>query len=189
MNSLPLAVNPVSCQDCAGANDRRLFLKQALTLGIGGVLGAVPVSAGLSVLLAPLRQKSSRGEAVFISALDTLPTDGTPCKFAVVAMRVDAWNRSEAPIGAVYLRRLERGVHALNVVCPHAGCFVDYSSDRAGYFCPCHHSSFALNGAIRDPRSPAPRGLDELEVEIRDQNQVWVKFQNFRSGEPRKVVV
>jgi menaquinol-cytochrome c reductase iron-sulfur subunit len=189
MSSSPQVIDPGLSQGCACANDRRRFLKKALTLGVGGVLGTVPLGAGLTVLLTPLKQKTGRGEAVFISTLDALPADGTPRKFPVVAVRIDAWNRCEGPIGAVYLRRLERGVHALNVVCPHAGCFVDFSADRAGYFCPCHHSSFALDGAIRDPRSPAPRGLDELAVEIRGQDQVWVKFQNFRSGVPRKLIV
>ncbi|MCX6928788.1 MAG: Rieske 2Fe-2S domain-containing protein [Verrucomicrobia bacterium] len=189
MSSLPQVIEPGLSLGCACAIDRRRFLKQALTLGISGVLGGVPIGAGLTVLLTPLKHQSGRGQAVFISTLDALPTDRTPRKFPVVAVRIDAWNRSEGPIGAVYLRRLEHGVHALNVVCPHAGCFVDYSTERAGYYCPCHHSSFGLDGAIQDPRSPAPRGLDELEVEIRRQNQVWVKFLNFRSGEPRKIVV
>ena len=189
MNSLPQIANHGLSPGCACAYDRRTFFKQALTLGIGGVLGAVPIGAGLTVLSSPLRQKSGRGEAVFISTLDNLPADGTPRKFPVVAVWIDAWNRFEGPIGAVYLRRIDRSVHALNVVCPHTGCFVDYAADRDSYFCPCHHSSFGLDGAIRDPRSPAPRGLDELVVEIRGQNQVWVKFQNFRCGVSQKVVV
>jgi menaquinol-cytochrome c reductase iron-sulfur subunit len=189
MNSSPQVAHHGLSTGCACANNRRQFFKQALTLGIGGVLGAVPLGVGLTVLSSPLRQKTGSGEAVFISTLDNLPADGSPRKFPVVAVRIDAWNRFEGPIGAVYLRRIDRGVQALNVVCPHTGCFVDYSVDRGGYFCPCHHSSFGLDGTIRDPRSPAPRGLDELAVEIRGQNQVWVKFLNFRCGIQQKVVV
>ena len=37
------------------------------------------------------------------------------------------------------------------------------------------------------PGSPAPRGLDELEVEIRNKSEVWVKFRNFRAGVPEKI--
>ena len=38
-------------------------------------------------------------------------------------------------------------------------------------------------------KSPSPRGLDELEVEIRSDNEIWVKFQNFRAGEKEKIPV
>ena len=189
MNSsdLPNNLAPISCASCP--ERRRCFLKKALAAGVGGVLGAVPLGAGLAVVLSPLRKASNPGETVFISTLDALPADGSPRRFAVMATRLDAWNKTTGLIGAVYLRRCEQGVLALNVACPHAGCFVDYSPERSGYYCPCHHSSFSLDGAISDPRSPAPRGLDALEVEIRNQKEVWVKFQNFRAGDSQKEVL
>ena len=184
-SNLPIKPQPLSCANCP--ENRRCFVKKAAAIGIGSVLGAVPLGTGLAVLLAPLRQEKRAGQTVFLCSLDTLPADGTPRRFPVIATRVDAWNKTDGVIGAVYLRRHEGGVIALNVSCPHAGCFVDYSTERSSYYCPCHASSFDLNGAISDPRSPAPRGLDQLEVEIRNQNEVWVKFQNFRAGEAGKV--
>jgi menaquinol-cytochrome c reductase iron-sulfur subunit len=90
----------------------------------------------------------------------------------------------------VYLQRLkDNKVRALNVVCPHAGCFVDYRAANNNYFCPCHNSSFGLDGSIQDPKSPSPRGLDELPVEIRNGSEVWVTFQNFRAGVHEKIPV
>jgi len=58
-----------------------------------------------------------------------------------------------------------------------------------GYFCPCHRSSFTLDGAILDPKSPSPRPLDDLPVEIRNGTEIWVKFQNFRAGTHDKIPV
>ena len=55
------------------------------------------------------------------------------------------------------------------------------------YLCPCHNSTFALDGKISSAGSPSPRGLDELEVEIRNDSEVWVKFQNYRAGVPEKI--
>jgi menaquinol-cytochrome c reductase iron-sulfur subunit len=109
----------------------------------------------------------------------------------VIAAKTDAWNRFDAaPVGAVYLRRLADGkVEALNVVCPHAGCFVDYVPGSAMFRCPCHQSSFALDGEIADARSPSPRGLDSLAVEVKEDGSVWVAFQNFQAGRPDKVPV
>jgi Rieske Fe-S protein len=126
---------------------------------------------------------------VWITNLEALPNDGVPRKFPVLATRVDAWNRtSQVPIGAVYLRRTgEHQVEAFNVVCPHAGCFVDFQPDHNRYLCPCHNSTFNVNGKIDDRASPAPRGLDSLAVELRADKEVWVQFQNFQAGRPEKI--
>ena len=169
---------------------RRDFLKKASAVVIGGVITAVPIAAGIRVIMDPLRQKAAGGQRVKVTTLDSLPKDGEPRKFAVLASRVDAWNRfPDAPVGAIYLRRTgENGVEALNVVCPHAGCFVDFRADKKDYYCPCHNSSFAIDGKIADPKSPAPRGLDTLKAELKG-NEVWVEFQNFRTGMKEKVPV
>ena len=169
--------------------ERRGFLKGFLAGVIGTVVGIVPLLSGLVVLFDPLRRKSAASSSIFIAPLTAIPEDGTPRKFSVLASRVDAWNRSpQTPIGAVYLRRTApKAVKAFNVVCPHAGCFVEFVAARGGYLCPCHDSTFALDGSISSPKSPSPRALDELEVEIRNESEVWVKFQNFRAGEHDKI--
>lgn len=171
--------------------DRRDFFKKTLAGALSAVLGLVPLAAGITVFLDPLRRKSVASGAVWVTSLEALPDDGVPRKFPVLATRVDAWNRTtQVPIGAVYLRRTQDGkVSAFNVVCPHAGCFVDFLQDKGSYLCPCHNSAFTLTGKIADRASPAPRGLDSLGVEIRDNKDVWVTFQNFLAGRAEKVPV
>lgn len=171
--------------------DRRNFLTRAAAIVIGGVLALVAPISGLFVFLDPLRRKSASGGAVLVASLSALPENGEPRKFPVLATRVDAWNRSpNVPVGAVYLQRLTNGqVRAFNVVCPHAGCFVDFRAAQKHYHCPCHDSSFALDGKILDPKSPSPRPLDELPVEIRHETEIWVTFQNFRAGTHEKIPV
>jgi menaquinol-cytochrome c reductase iron-sulfur subunit len=126
---------------------------------------------------------------VRVATLEALPADGVPRKFPVLADREDAWNKFQrVPVGAVYLRRTAEGkLEALNVVCPHAGCFVDFIAARGKFLCPCHNSTFAVDGAIADAKSPAARGLDSLTVELRNEREVWVKFQNFEAGKAVKV--
>ena len=169
--------------------DRRGFFKQALAGIISVILGLIPVGAGLAVFLDPLRRKSEASGAVRVASLEALPDDGIPRKFPVIASRVDAWNKfTETAIGAVYLRRASDGqVQAFNASCPHAGCFVDFRSAENHFHCPCHNSSFSLDGKILDPKSPSPRGLDELEVEVRNESEIWVKFQNYRAGVSEKI--
>jgi menaquinol-cytochrome c reductase iron-sulfur subunit len=170
------------------AANRRDFFKEVFAGIISAILVLIPAGAGLAVILDPLRRKSAASEAIRITSLEALPADGIPRKFAVVADRVDAWNKfPQVPVGAVYLRRTgDQNVEALNVVCPHAGGFVDYVPDKNCFICPLHDSKFALDGKISDPKSPAPRPMDTLPVEIRD-GQIWVKFQNFQSGPPEKI--
>lgn len=171
--------------------ERRGFLKKAVAVLAGAVAGLVPAVSGLIVLFDPLRRKSEDGGAVLVASLSSVPEDGVPRKFPVIANHTDAWNRMpHVPVGAVYLRRTGgKNVQAFNVICPHAGCFVDYVASRNGYFCPCHNSVFGVDGRIADRKSPSPRGLDELEVEVRNDMEIWVKFRNFRAGEKEKIPV
>lgn len=170
-------------------SDRRDFLTKAGAVVIGAGIAVVAPVAGLTVLLDPLRHTAENGGAVRVASLESLPADGTPLKFSVLATKIDAWNRTpNVPVGAVYLQRLTgaKQVRAFNVKCPHAGCFVDYQAERGCYHCPCHDSTFAIDGKVLDPKSPSPRPLDELPVEVRG-TEVWVTFQNFRPGVEEKI--
>lgn len=174
-------------------SDRRGFLASLGSVVIGGFLMVVPLAAGLVTFLSPVWKKRSGGATgsdafVRVGSLDALPPDGVPRKFTVIADQVDAWTRRpQVPVGAIYLRRTDdKTVQAFNVICPHAGCFVNYRPDRGGYLCPCHDSTFAVDGEINDPKSPSPRGMDPLAVEIRGQ-EIWVRFQNFKTGHADRV--
>ena len=170
---------------------RRDFFTRLFAGVIGTILGLVPLASGVLVFLDPLRRKASSTGALRVTTLEAVPDDGIPRKFPVLATRVDAWNKfSETPVGAVYLRRTSDGkLQAFNVVCPHAGCFVDFLPERGRYLCPCHNSTFTLAGKIDDPKSPSPRGLDSLEAEVRNGKEIWVKFQNFEAGHAEKIPV
>ncbi|MEZ4416005.1 MAG: Rieske (2Fe-2S) protein [Gemmatimonadota bacterium] len=170
---------------------RRGFLASVLAVAAGGVAGLAAVIPGAAVLLDPLKRSRTDPDLLFVTKLAAVPEDGLPKKFAVKADRVDAWNTyPNTPVGAVYLRRTDSGeVAALNVVCPHAGCFVGIAPDRTRFACPCHKSSFAFDGTINDPASPSPRAMDSLDVEVRNGDEVWVRFRSFRPGTKEKVAV
>ena len=180
-----------SAPAASGAAPRRSFLKEALATLLGAVAGLAAAAPAVMVLVDPLRRSKKNSNFVRVTTLETLDENGKPRKFPIIKSSDDAWSHyPEKPVGAVYLRRAgEEQLEAFNAICPHAGCFVNYRSGDEAYRCPCHNSSFALDGSIRDPDSPSPRGLDSLNVEIRNQNEVWVEFQNFRVGTPKKIPV
>lgn len=180
-----------NCQNNNSEISRRGFIRKSLAALLGGLAALVPLSVAVRVLTDPLRRKSSASGLIKVATLDSLPADGVPRKFSVLASKTDAWNKfANAPVGAVYLSRTEKeGVKALNVVCPHAGCFVDFAEEQKQFICPCHKSSFGVDGAVANPGSPSPRAMDSLVVELRDDGGIWVQFQNFQAGRPDKVPV
>jgi len=169
---------------------RRTFLTAVGALAAGAVAQLIPIASGVASLFDPLRKGGGASGMVMVTKLDVLPADGAPQKFTVTTDQVDAWTTyRNTPVGAVYLRRVDDGVRALNVVCPHAGCFVNLAEGAESFACPCHESAFSLDGEVSDPDSPSPRPMDTLEVEVRNDDEVWVRFQNFLPGREEKVPV
>ena len=157
---------------------------------IGGFISIVPFAAGLGVFLDPIlrRKSSAKGEGGQpfrrVASLAALPPDGTPVQMPVIADLTNAWNReSNQPVGAVYLRRQGDQVACFSAICPHAGCFVAYAAERKVFQCPCHTSSFKLDGERIMP-SPSPRDMDALKIDeakLKD-GEVWVQFVNYYPG-------
>jgi menaquinol-cytochrome c reductase iron-sulfur subunit len=183
---------------------RRDFLKKFAATVIGGLVVAVPGLAGLAVYFDPIRRKRKNGNGggdyTDVAPLSAVPADGVPRRFQVLAKRADAWNRHPAaPVGAVYLKRPKETpdtVLAFNVVCPHAGCFVepgnaDHPGGPGGFFCPCHNSAFHPDGSIVRGKCVSPRGLDDLDVDPEGLRSgvIRVRFQNFVPGTHQKTPV
>lgn len=64
----------------------------------------------------------------------------------------------------VALYKDEHGkVHAIDPVCPHAGCLVAWNNAEKSWDCPCHGSRFACNGALLT--GPATKDLTQIKWE------------------------
>ena len=172
---------------------RRSFLTQFLAAAVGALVGIVPAIVGLATFLNPLRKSVLQKQAPSgsdadgyyeVTALAAL--DATPQAFKIIADRKDAWNVfPQEAIGAVFLSLDgDNSVRAFNVTCPHAGCRVDFRGGKQAYHCPCHNSSFDVDGT-RSPESPSARDLDSLKTKVVD-GRVWVKYQDFKAGEKDK---
>lgn len=182
-----------------GVAPRRGFLTKALAVLIGGLIVAVPAAAGLAFFFNPILRKNrgatggaDRRDAdgyLRVASLASLPDDGRPQIFTVYDDLVDAWNKFvDQPIGRVFLRKLPDGkVSAFNVRCPHLGCAVDYRASQNDYFCPCHTSAFNLDGQKKN--EIPPRGMDALDVKIKNGAEVWVRYEVFKAGTPDRIPV
>ncbi|MCH8922454.1 MAG: Rieske 2Fe-2S domain-containing protein [Planctomycetes bacterium] len=180
----------------AGGDERRNFLVQASAIVIGGIVGFVPPLIGLWNFLNPLlrsKPDDKVDEAVRIATLDDISEIGKVYRFQLSGTRIDAWSKYSGRIGAGYVCRESEDPNVkpkvFTAVCPHLGCSVDYKEDREQFVCPCHNGTFAKDGSLVDPETATPpRGLDELEdVEIRNDNELWVVYKRFRSGIEAKI--
>ncbi len=205
--------NPAEPTPAANPADkpRRRMLLEVITAFISFVIVAVPSTLGGLFFLDPILRKRKAGasgategeilkkdEAGFIRldvSRDAVPEDGTPLSVTVRDDIIDAWNLfRDVPVGSVWLRRVGDGPPlAFSSVCPHLGCSVDYHRAENEFFCPCHTSSFDLDG--KKTNKIPPRGMDSLEVSTRtngkeDPNglEIWVKYQNFQKATSEKIV-
>lgn len=178
----------------AGAPPRRSFIVEAAAAIIGGIVGLVPLAAGVVMYLDPLRRKKPKGSAVPITTLDKLPDSSKQDVligiYKISANRQDAWNLyPNEPVGSVYLvlPKGKQEVVALNGTCPHLGCFVDVNQSANGYsfLCPCHTSAFNGDGSRIMP-CVSPRDMDSLVVKQTKNSEgaidISVEFENFQPG-------
>lgn len=78
-----------------------------------------------------------------------------------------------------------KNYQVLSSVCPHEGCNVSWRDDASGFYCPCHDSYFAADGARLS--GPARRGLDPLPT--REENGVLqVRYQTFVNNTEERIV-
>lgn len=172
----------------SGFPPRRNFLIELLALVTGAIVTLVPVAAGAVFVLNPLLRRKSKsasgGDDAFrlIGSTSGLQPGGSPQLFQVIGMKKDAWTTYPATsLGAVYVRQETDGsLFCLNARCTHMGCMVKFRPEQDAYVCPCHSSSFDLEGH-RNNEIP-PRDMDQLEVQVRGKDEIWVRFQNYRGG-------
>ena len=177
---------------CTNSTDsRRGFGAKVAAICLGLLAFTAPVCAAVVSFLNPLKLKGQGGRFFFLTTLESLPENGAPRRFPVIDDRVDGWNTfANDTIGAVLLRRTgdaKKQVEAFNVICPHAGCFIGFDAEKNEFLCPCHLAHFDLQGKRTNPDSKSPRDMDTLEVEIRNEREVWVKFQDFKQGTSKKI--
>jgi Rieske Fe-S protein len=92
---------------------------------------------------------------------------------------------ADVPVGATYLFRYpgdqdpavllrlgEDDVVAFSQKCTHLGCVVYFEADNDRWHCPCHNGNFeTATGEVLS--GPPTRPLGRIEIEVRDDGQVW----------------
>lgn len=165
---------------------RRSFLKRLSAIGalLSAGLVSIPV---LRAVFAPAASRKRRDNWVKVADDTALLDIGVPIRVNFVQTVEDAWIESRTLSGVWLYTQDGEKFKAYNGHCTHLGCSYGYDKDRKTFFCPCHRGQFdAKTGAVL--AGPPPRGLDELEVQVRDA-EVFVNYKDFRLGIPQRVEV
>ena len=86
--------------------------------------------------------------------------------------------------GRFWLVNTADGPKAMYMVCTHLGCLYKWDSEGGHFGCPCHGSAFSKEGDYM--LGPAPRSLDQFEVEMKDGEVVVNTGKRIR-GQPREM--
>ncbi|MBM3803756.1 MAG: ubiquinol-cytochrome c reductase iron-sulfur subunit [Acidimicrobiia bacterium] len=148
--------------------DRRTFLLSAIygLWALIGLLLAIPASI---YLLWPPRPKK---EDVWVEAgtVGELKLDA-PAELVFRRNRVDGWKVASEKSTTWAVKVSDQEVIAFAPQCPHLGCAYHWNAAKHEFLCPCHASTFSIQGDVLT--GPAPRALDRYELKI-EQGKVLV---------------
>lgn len=78
----------------------------------------------------------------------------------------------------IWIARTQGRIVAIHATCTHLGCRVAWVGNDARFRCPCHGSSFDLDGTNLD--GPAPRPLEHLAIRVQDGRVIIDSNRRFR---------
>ncbi len=122
----------------------------------------------LTALANPL-PTSSPLSATNSSAIATSPAATTARKGARVIGSIAQLERDGQLIadGVIVVRDRNnpQKLFAVNPICTHKGCDVNWQKDKQEFFCPCHDATFAADGSPREAPAKIPLATYAVTVE------------------------
>lgn len=141
---------------------RRIFFVAAI-YGLWALIGAaLSVPAFVYLLFPPrARRRDEWVEAGDLSRLDI----NDPEEIVFRRNRVDGWKISSEKTSAWVVKLADDKAVAFGPSCTHLGCAYHWDERKKNFLCPCHTSTFGIDGHVLS--GPAPRPLDRYAVQIK----------------------
>ena len=142
--------------------DRRSFHVSLIYAMWAVITGALSIPAAIYLIVPPKSKKDTSDwvEAGDISQLKS----NVPEEFVFRRNRLDGWKVTSEKTTAWVIKQGESQVVAFTPQCTHLGCAYSYDERNKEFLCPCHTSTFGLDGKVLT--GPAPRALDRYETKI-----------------------
>ena len=160
---------------------RRRFIKWLLgiLLAINGMIAGIPF---LRSLVGPQAAAQS-DQWLKVAAINSLP-EGKPVGIRFQSEPEEAYIHTTVLRSVWVIKHSSEDITVFSPICPHLGCYYQWSQQSRRFECPCHASLFALDGKVLG--GPAPRPLDTLQSRIKNGN-LFVKWERFKVGTPAKI--
>jgi menaquinol-cytochrome c reductase iron-sulfur subunit len=154
---------------------RRTFYGVVINGLMGLITAAIAVPAVAYLFLKP----KSGGKTSFVDAADVTQLKiGMPEEVTYRRTRVDGWRVMNEKTTAWVVKTGEDKVVAFAPGCTHLACAYHYEAASNQFVCPCHASTFAIDGKVTG--GPAPRPLDRFVTRV-DGNKLLISSQIERS--------
>jgi menaquinol-cytochrome c reductase iron-sulfur subunit len=143
--------------------DRRGFHTTIIYALWAVITGAISLPAAVYLLATPKSKKESGSGWVEAGDVTQLKPN-VPEEFVFRRNRLDGWKVTSEKTTAWVIRQDDTQVVAFTPQCTHLGCAYSYDEKNREFLCPCHTSTFGLDGKVLT--GPAPRALDRYETKI-----------------------
>jgi len=150
-----------------GARRRSFFLASIYSLW-AVIAGALTLPAAAYLLLPPRARKNEEWtEAGDISKL----APKSVVEMVLRRNRVDGWRVQSEKTTAWVVKASDTEIIAFAPQCTHLGCAYHWDARKGEFLCPCHTSTFSIDGKVT--AGPAPRPLDRYQTRI-ENNKLLV---------------
>jgi menaquinol-cytochrome c reductase iron-sulfur subunit len=140
---------------------RRGFVN-AVIYALGAAMGAALAIPAVRYLFLPPK---TRKQQAWVEAGDisNLAVD-VPQEMTFRRIHADGWKIYSEKGAAWVVKTADDKILAYSPACTHLGCAYHWDAANSDFLCPCHGSTFALDGKVLS--GPAPRPLDQYEIKI-----------------------
>jgi len=134
----------------------------AMIYGLWGVItSALALPAAVYLLFPPKAKKGA--EWVDAGDLSQIQPN-SPEEVVFRRNRVDGWKVTSEKSTAWVVKAADNQAVAFSPQCTHLGCAYHWDESNKNFLCPCHTSTFAIDGKVLS--GPAPRALDRFQIKI-----------------------
>lgn len=153
-------MNPATLSAGAETTRRRFYL--AFIYGLWAVITGMLSIPALVYLFFPPKVKKA-AQWVDAADLSQIPLN-SPEEVVFRRNKVDGWKITSEKATAWVVKTAPDKVIAFGPQCTHLGCAYHWDERNKNFLCPCHTSTFAIDGTVLG--GPAPRPLDRYAVKI-----------------------
>jgi cytochrome b6-f complex iron-sulfur subunit len=175
----PLPLRPTG----AAAGRVRITRRQLLQAGVIGAAGVAAGAAGIVLL----RPEVAERAPIWDDGSGLVGADGEWVQVASVTdVPAGQAVRFSTPAFDGYVVNDDGQIRALQAVCTHMGCTLQFRQDWSDLRCPCHGASFDLSGELANGRDrwraegPYPGDENAYPIELPDLVKPLVKVDSDR---------